>query len=310
MLNFQHNYPLSQITTLQIGGPARLFTNVTTQPDLLEVINYATQNRIPYLVIGGGSNLLVADEGVNKLVIKDEVEGIIKLVRVLKVKSGTPLQDLVDYSIAHNLSGLHKLTGIPGTVSGAVFGNAGAYGQTISDFVREIICLNPTTGEMDIFPIEDCEFDYRDSVFKRNGLIILEIVFRLEVGNTKNLRKEANEVLEKRLVKYPKGIKCPGSFFKNLIAAKLPKEVLKKIPKDKILYGKVSTGGLLEIVGAQGDKLGGIEIADYHANLFINRGDGKASHFYLLAKKYHQKVKDKFGIVLEPEVQLINLLPL
>lgn len=310
MPNFQQNFPLSQITTLQIGGPARLFVTVTTQPDLLETINYATQNRIPYMVMGGGSNLLVADEGVNKLVIKNEVEGIIKAVRVLKIKAGTLLQDLVDYSIGHNLAGLHKLTGIPGTVGGAVFGNAGAYGQTISDYIRETICLNPTTGEMDIFPIEDCEFDYRDSVFKRNGLIILEVVFRLEVGRSKDLRKEADEVLEKRLVKYPPGIKCPGSFFKNLVAEKLPKEVLKKIPKDKILYGKVSAGGLLEMVGAKGDRLEGIEIADYHANLFINKGEGKAADFYNLAKKYAQRVKDRFGISLEPEVQLINLPPL
>lgn len=306
MLKFEQNFPLNQITTLKIGGPARLFVNVTTQPDLIEIINYATQNRIPYLVIGGGSNLLVADEGVNKLVIKNEVEGIIKVVRVLKVKAGTLLQDLVDYSIAHNLAGLHKLTGIAGTVGGAVFGNAGAYGQTISDYIREVICLDPASGEMDIFPIEDCEFEYRDSVFKRNGLVILEVVFRLEVGKSKDLRKEAEEVLEKRLIKYPVGIKCPGSFFKNLIAEKLPKEILKKIPKEKIVYGKVPAGSLLEMVGAKGDKIGNIEIADYHANLFVNKGNGKAADFYILAKKYVQKVKEKFGITLEPEVQLIG----
>jgi len=310
VLKFEQNYPLSQITTLQIGGPARLFVTVSTQPDLIEVITYATQNSIPYSVIGGGSNLLVADEGVNKLVIKNEVEGIIKLVRVLKVSSGTPLQDLVDYSIAHNLAGLQKLTGIPGTVGGAVFGNAGAYGQTISDYIdsfREIVCLNPATLEVVTLPKDECEFEYRDSAFKRNGFIILEVIFKLEVGKSKDLRKEADEILEKRLVKYPIGIKCPGSFFKNLVADKLPKEIFKKIPKDKIIYGKVSAGGLLEMAGAKGDKLGQIEIADYHANLFVNKDHGKASDFYSLAQKYHQKVKDKFGITLEPEVQLIGL---
>jgi len=309
-MQFQQNLPMSQVTTLQIGGPARQFVTVSTQADLIEVINYATQNRIPYLVIGGGSNLLVADEGVNKLVIKNEIEGITKLVRVLRVKSGISLQDLVDYSIAHNLAGLQKLTGIPGTVGGAVFGNAGAYGQTISDYIdsfREIVCLNPATLEVVTLPKDECEFEYRDSIFKRNGLIILEVVFKLDAGKSKDLRKEADEVLEKRLVKYPSGIKCPGSFFKNLVAEKLPKEVLKKIPKDKIIYGKVSAGGLLEIAGAKGDRLGDIEIADYHANLFVNKGRGQASDFYALAKKYHQKVKDRFGINLEPEVQLIGL---
>lgn len=309
MLKFESNFPLSKITTLQIGGPARLFVAVKTQPELTEVIQYARQNNFPYLIIGGGSNLLIADLGVNKLVIKNEAEGITKVVKVLKVKSGALLQDLVDYTIAHGLSGLHKLNGIPGTVGGAVFGNAGAYGQTISDCLREVICLDPALGETVIFPKEDCEFDYRDSIFKRNGLIILEAVFRLEEGKSKDLRVAADEILEKRLIKYPKGIKCPGSFFKNLVAEKLPLEILKKIPKDKIVYGKIPAGTLLEMVGAKGDSLGEIKIADYHANLFINQGKGTAKEFYDLAVKWAQKVEAKYGITLEPEVQLIGKFP-
>lgn len=307
-MQFEENFSLKNITTLQIGGPARLFAVVTTQEELVETIQYVIQNDIPYLVIGGGSNLLVADEGVNKLIIKNEIEGITKLVRFLKVKSGTPLQHLVDYSIAQGLSGLQKLTGIPGSVGGAVFGNAGAYGQIISDYLREVICWN---GNQIISLQEDeCEFEYRDSVFKKNNYTILEIVFKLDVGKSKDLRKEADEILEKRLVKYPKGIKCPGSFFKNLVAEKLPKEILKNIPKEKIVYGKLPAGSLLEEVGAKGDSLGNIEIADYHANLFVNKGGGKALDFYTLAKKYHKLVKEKFNISLEPEVQLINLPPL
>ncbi|TSC87512.1 MAG: UDP-N-acetylenolpyruvoylglucosamine reductase [Microgenomates group bacterium Gr01-1014_7] len=308
MLKFEQNFPLSQITTLQIGGPARQFVTVYSQEELIEAITYARKNSLPYLVIGGGSNLLVADAGVNKLVIKNEIEGITKLVRFLKVKSGTPLQHLVDYSIAQNLSGLQKLTDIPGSLGGAVYGAAGAYGQTISDYIREVICFD---GEKIIsLQNDECEFEYRDSIFKRNEFIILEVIFKLEVGEVKKLRKEADEILEKRLVKYPKGIKCPGSFFKNLVAEKLPKEILSRIPKEMIVYGKLPAGSLLEEVGAKGEKLGQIEIADYHANLFINKGDGKASDFYTLAKKYAVKVKEKFGITLEPEVQLINLPPI
>ncbi|MBI2597435.1 UDP-N-acetylmuramate dehydrogenase [Candidatus Daviesbacteria bacterium] len=310
MLNFELNYPLSQITTLQIGGPARLFITVSTQQDLLEAMAYAKQNNMPYLIIGGGSNLLIADEGVNKLVIKNEIEGITKVVRFLKVKSGTKLQNLVDYSIANNLSGLQKLTGIPGSLGGAIFGNAGAYGQTISDYIREVICLNTLSLEAITLQKDECEFNYRDSCFKRNNLIILEVIFKLDIGKSKALRKEADEILEKRLIKYPKGIKCPGSFFKNLIVERLPKELFKKLPKEIIVYGKIPAGSLLEKVEANGDQLGDIEIAKYHANLFINKGSGKASQFYALAKKYHQKVKDRFGVTLEPEVQLINLPPL
>ena len=310
MLKFEDNYPLSKITTLQIGGPARKFVTITSESDLMDIISFVNQNNIPFLIVGGGSNLLVADEPLEKLVIKNEIEGIVKLVKVLKVKSGFSLQHLVDYSIGNNLAGLEKLNGIPGTVGGAVFGNAGAYGQTISDCIREVVVVNTHTGEKEIFQKDECEFNYRDSIFKKNNLFILEVVFRLHEGKNKQLRKEADEILEKRLVKYPKGIMCPGSFFKNLIADDLPKNILKKIPKEKIVFGKVPAGSLLEMVGAKGDSLGNIEIAPYHANLFINKGSGKASDFYKLAKKYALKVKDRFGIILEPEVQLINLPPI
>jgi UDP-N-acetylmuramate dehydrogenase len=193
---------LSKITTLQIGGPARQFVTVSSKEELIEVITYAKKDNIPYLVIGSGSNLLVADEGVNKLIIKNEMDGIAKEVRFLKVKSGTILQHLVDYAIATDLSGLQKLTGIPGTVGGAVFGNAGAYGQTISDFVREVTCF--TGSEIISLDKNECEFSYRDSIFKRNGFAVLEVKFKLDLGDAKNLRKEADEILEKRLIKYPK----------------------------------------------------------------------------------------------------------
>lgn len=309
MLKFEQNVLLSTLTTLQIGGPARFFSVARKESELQEAIQYARQNQIPYLVIGGGSNLLVNDAGVNCLIIKNEIEGITKDRRSLRVKSGTILQHLVDFSIAHGLFGLQKLTDIPGTVGGAVFGNAGAYGQTISDYIREVKCLNKN-GEIITLDNEECEFGYRDSVFKRNGFIILEIWFRLDIGKTQDLRKEADEVLKKRLQKYPKGIKCPGSFFKNLVADEIPKEILAKIPKEKITFGKISAGYLLESIGAQRQRLDGIEIASYHANLFVNKGGGKASDFYVLAKKYAEKVKEKFGITLEPEVQLINLPPL
>ncbi len=308
MLDIKDNFPLSKITTLKIGGPAKQFVTVTSTEQLIEAITWANTNQQPYMVVGGGSNLLISDSGVEKLVIKNEIEGIEKEVRFLKVQSGTPLQHVVDFSIAQNLSGLQKLTGIPGTVGGAVFGNAGAYGQTISDHLREAICFD---GKDTIsLQKEDCEFNYRDSIFKRNGFVILELVFKFDDGDTKKLRKEADETLEKRLVKYPAGIKCPGSFFKNLVAEKLSEEDLKNIPPDLIVYGKVPAGSLLEIVGAKGDSQGDIEIADYHANLFINKGNGNAKDFYDLAKKYKEKVKEKFGIDLEPEVQLINLPPL
>lgn len=297
---------MSKITTLGIGGEAKDFQVVRTPQELLELI----KNNPDFLIIGGGSNLLVSDEGVNCLVIKNEITDISHLGGVIKVKGGTTLQNLVDYSVNHGLPGLQKLSGIPGTVGGAVYGNAGAYGQTISDHIASVQVLDSSNLAIQQFNNTDCKFSYRDSNFKRNKFIILEITFQLKSAAPKNLKQEAKDVFSKRLVKYPPGIKCPGSFFKNLIAAEIPPEILKNIPQDKIVYGKLPAGALLEMVGAKGKSLGGIKIAPYHANLFINQGNGTAKDFYNLAKKYAKLVKEKFGITLEPEVQLINLPPL
>ncbi|MBI4035342.1 UDP-N-acetylmuramate dehydrogenase [Candidatus Daviesbacteria bacterium] len=306
------NYPMKNLTTLKIGGPAKKFVKVTNPNELIEAINYAKQNNLEYLVIGGGSNLLVSDKGVDKLIIKNEILGIEHQGQNIKVKSGTVLQDLVHYSISHGLLGIQKMTGIPGTVGGAVYGNAGAYGQTISDNIISVVVLSDRRESKDLITLnkDDCNFNYRDSGFKKNKYTILEVRFSLNTNNPTTLDQEAKDVLSKRLIKYPPGIKCPGSFFKNIVAETLPKEILEKIPSEKITYGKISAGYLLESVGANGQVLDGIEIAGYHANLFINKGGGSAQTFYTLAKKYSQKVKEKFGITLEPEVQLINLPPI
>lgn len=307
MLQIQDNYPLKNATTLCIGGPAKKFVTVSSEEELIEGVTFAKQNDLDYLVIGGGSNLLIADNGFNGLVIKNEISGLHTKGVIVSIKSGTSLQNLVDYAIQNGLSGIQKLTGIPGTVGGAVYGNAGAYGQSISDHIIQVSVLDTNNLTIQQFNNLDCSFAYRDSIFKKNHFIILEVTFKLEPANPDALKKEAEEILSKRLVKYPAGIKCPGSFFKNLVAADLPQEILSKIPPDKIVFGKIPAGALLEEVDAKGQCLNDIEIAPYHANLFINNGSGTAKDFYDLAKTYAQKVKEKFGVTLEPEVQLINL---
>ena len=306
-MQFIDRFSLSKVTTLNIGGPAKKFVAVTSEEQLKEATAYAKKNHLEFLVIGGGSNLLVNDSGVDKLVIKNEITGIKQKENIVTAKSGTILQDLVDYSISHGLSGLQKLTGIPGSVGGAVYGNAGAYGQTISDHLTGVKIFD---GNIVSLSKKQCNFNYRDSEFKKNKYPILEVTFRLEGGDQKTLEQEAKEILAKRLIKYPAGIKCPGSFFKNIVANTLPKKILEKIPKEMIVYGKLPAGSLLEEVGAKGDSLDGIEIAPYHANLFVNKDSGTAKAFYDLAKKYAEKVKEKFAVTLEPEVQLINLPPL
>lgn len=291
------------ITTLKIGGPIKEFTRVGTEDELIRALRHTA----PYLVIGGGSNLLVSDSGFDGLVIKNEISGIEKKSGILRVKSGTDLQELVNFSIENSFSGMHKLTGIPGTVGGALFGNAGAFGQTISDYLEKVI-VSDGKKKLELTKAE-CEFEYRDSAFKRTKYTILEAIFKLPSLDKETIQKESAEVLERRLKKYPPGVLCPGSFFKNLFIKDLPEDVQKQIPENRDYFGKVPAWFFLDEVGAKGDKLCNIKIADFHGNLFINTGGGTAEDFYNLAKKYFLKVKGKFGIELDPEVQLINLPP-
>jgi UDP-N-acetylmuramate dehydrogenase len=300
----------SDLTTLKIGGPVSQVILVTTDEELISNLQSVITSHKPYLVIGGGSNLLVSDEGFDGSVIKNEIRGIEKEGNNLIVKSGTILQDLVNFANNEGLSGLENLAGIPGTVGGAIYGNAGAYGQTISDHLVSVKSLEVISSQLSALSKEECSFDYRDSVFKKTKDIILEAEFSLTPENPEQLKKTSEETITKREVKYPPGIRCPGSFFKNIPAGALPAEILNSLPEEFVLYGKVSAGALLESVGARGANIRSIKIADYHANLFINEGGGTAQDFYDLAKTYSQKVFEKYGIRLEPEVQLINLPPL
>lgn len=297
----------SDLTTLKIGGPVRKVVFVKTEEDLVDSIKRRTKNQERFLIIGGGSNLLVSDQGFEGTVIRNEIKGLSKSGNTVTAKSGVILQDLIDFANHFGLGGLENLAGIPGTVGGAIYGNAGAYGQTISDYLISVKSFDSNNLTIQQFNNQQCHFNYRDSIFKKTKAIILEAVFSLTSSDSETLKKTSTETIKKREVKYPPGIKCPGSFFKNIPAETLPIEVLNKLPKEFILYGKVSAGALLEGAGAKGAKQGNILIAPYHANLFINEGNGTAQDFYDLAKTYSQKVFEKYGIKLEPEVQLINL---
>lgn len=300
--------PFSQLTTLGIGGNIRLVVTANSQQEVLKAVSLAQENNLNFLVLGSGSNLLVTDKPLELLVIKNAATGIKQDGDQLIVEAGTVLQELVDYTLENGLAGMQRMTGIPGTVGGAIYGNAGAYGQTIAEFLTEVQVF---TGQNTLtLSKEDCQFEYRDSGFKKNKFIILSATFKLPSGDPSALKQEAEETLELRKKKYHPGIKCPGSFFRNYLTSEIPEETLAMLPPRIDTFGKTPAYIFLEELGAKGDQQGQIKIADYHANLFMNLGGGTAEDFYQLASKWHKKVKEKYGIDLEPEVQLIGLSPL
>lgn len=304
MNNLLKDEPMSKHTTLQMGGPAKFFAVAKTNDQLIGYIKQAAELKVPFFVIGEGSNLLVNDEGYNGLIISNRVSGIKERNGTVLVKTGTNLQKFIDYLIDHGLAGMERMSGIAGNVGGAIYGNAGAYGQTISDHLTRVKVFDGK--KIRWLPSQECKFEYRESAFKKNKYTILQAEFELEKADPTKLSKDSLETIEIRKQKYLPGIKCPGSFYKNVVVDKLEEDILKKIPNEKIMYGKVPTGYLMEAVGAKGAKRGNVKIANHHGNLILNLGGGKAKDFIDLASFYAKKVEEKFGIKLEPEVQLLG----
>lgn len=303
-LKYKEEEPLAKYTTTQVGGPARLFVTVRTEEEMLLAVKGAKETKTPYMVIGAGSNLLISDTGFDGLVILNLMDEITIKGNLITVKSGTKLIKLIKFAARAGLTGMENLVGIPGTVGGGIYGNAGAYGGSTSD---TLIRVKVFDGEK-VFWVgkDEGQFAYRESIFKKTKPVILEAEFNLKSSDKKTTEEETNKILEERIKKYTGSMACPGSFFKNVLVSDVSKEILAKIPKEKITFGKIPTGYLLESVGAKGMKKGKIKTSSFHANFFINTGGGRASDYYSLVMDLKNKVKEKYGITLEPEVQIIG----
>jgi UDP-N-acetylmuramate dehydrogenase len=203
------------------------------------------------------------------------------------------------------LKGLETLSGIPGWVGAAIYGNAGAYGHSISERVARVEYFDgATVGQVDR---ADCRFRYRESVFKqRKDWVVLSAVLHMEEAEAAELQATAAEILAVRNRKFPPTMKCAGSIFKNLLLADLPAALQGEIPGSAVREGKVPAAWFLECAGAKGLQRGGIQVADYHANLIYNAGGGTAAELRELIGDLEARVEARFGIRLEPEVQFIG----
>jgi len=310
-LKFTENVPLSSVTRFAIGGPARILTDASSEAALIAALDAVGDN--PHALIGGGTNLVADDRGFPGVVLRYtanriEIDGDI-VGGVVRVAAGAVLQDLVDAALAAGLQGLHTLTGIPGWVGGAIYGNAGAYGHSIHEFVESVRFYDCSARGSAVGEIgnAECRFQYRESVFKRHkDWIVLETTLRLPPGDPADLRTKADEILRIRNEKYPPTMRCAGSIFKNLILAELPEAVRAQVPERVIREGKVPSAYFLELVGAKGMVLGGVRVADYHANLIYNADGGTSQQVRELIGTLKRRVLDQCGLQLEEEVQYLG----
>ncbi len=297
--------PLSRYTRFAIGGPADIYAETASAEAFIAALGIARASGLDYVVIGGGTNLIVSDDGFRGIVLRFTAERILAAGDRVNADGGAVLQDLVDFTVDRGLKGLETLAGIPGSVGAAIYGNAGAYGHSISECVRAVRFYDGR--DVRVFDNEACEFQYRESVFKRHkNWIVFSAELVMETADAAALRKISTDIVTVRNEKFPVTMKCAGSIFKNLLLADLPEPVARQVPERVVREGKVPAAYFLEEVNAKGMVRGDIHVATYHANLVYNAGAGTAADLRALIAELKSRVQRKFGLTLEEEVQYVG----
>lgn len=308
-LSVRRDEPLSEYTRFAIGGPATVLIDTSDSEAFRLALGEVAAGGLPRLVIGGGTNLVVSDSGFDGAVLRYTGSAIRQDGSNLLVQAGAVLQDVVDFSIAAALEGLQTMTGIPGYLGGAVYGNAGAYGHSIQEFVTRVIATDGV--EVRGFNNADCAFSYRDSFFKRaKQWTIMAAELALKPGDRDALHKIASGIRVVRDEKYPPSMKCAGSIFKNLLFRQLPESAQSQVPPSLVRDGKVPSAWFLEQTGVKGMRIGDIQVAEYHANLIYNDGAGTATDLVTVIRELKRRVRERFGFDLEEEVQYVGEFPL
>ena len=302
------NEPLARHTYFKLGGPADEFVEVKTQAELEEAVRYAVTKKIPYLVLGGGSNILVSDQGFRGLVIKNRLTGIklkgfaggvaagkVDLKEVLiEAESGVPANLLIRYTLDQGLSGLEEMLGLPGTVGGAVYNNSHHLDKLWGDHIVEVEVLDQE-GKRKKYGRDELHFAYDYSIFHKTRETILTATFQLKHGDKTALWEIATAAVKRRSATQPLGIPSSGCMFKNISLA------------DKMRLGiqTPSAGYLIDKAGLKGLRVGGASVSEVHANFVVNDGTATSQDVLDLIRDIQVKIKAKFGVDLEKEVVVI-----
>jgi UDP-N-acetylmuramate dehydrogenase len=306
---FQENVLMANHTTFHIGGPARYFFVAKTKEELIETLNWARKNSVPYFILGGGSNLLVSDKGFDGLVIKYQSSNF-KIQKdgtkcIVEAEAGTPLIKIILETTKNGYSGAEWGFGIPGSIGGAICGNAGRLGQDISQIVEKVLILDESLQEVELKK-EDCGFSYRESIFKNKNWIILSAKLIFEKKEQKIIDEVLNEA--KIVVRAHPPFPSPGCAFKNY-EIKIDNGILLKNHSElkfRERKGKIGAGYLIDECGIKGRHIGGAKIWEGHANYIVNVGNAKAKDVIALINLCKKSVKEKFGVELEEEIRLVG----
>jgi UDP-N-acetylmuramate dehydrogenase len=277
--------PLSRYTTFRVGGPAKWLFTASTTEEIIQAVELAKQNQLPYFVLGNGSNLVFADTGFDGLVIKINTRTIERDNLAVNADAGVAVGRLAIWAASEDLAGLEFASGIPGSVGGAIRGNAGCFGSDFQSLVIEVTALT-SDGHIQVWSNNDCKFAYRESAFKHNDQIILRARLGLAPGNRQSSETSMTEKTKWRMAHQEYALPSAGSMFKN--------------PPEK------SAGQLIEDVGFKGRVIGHVMASTKHANFIVNTGGATATEVFEYVQTVKQAVKDRFGIELVTEVQFVG----
>lgn len=279
------NEPMSRHTSFRIGGTADMFVSVKNAEEIKLLTALAKECGIPYMIMGNGSNMLVGDGGIRGLVIQIghdfaecEVNGT-----TITAQAGIMMSKLAATALRHSLSGFEELSGIPGTLGGGLFMNAGAYGGEIKDVVKSVTYMDDD-GEIYTINNSECEFGYRTSVFAKGGKYILSAELELEPGDAEKIKADMADFNKRRSDKQPLSMPSAGSTFKR--------------PEGYF------AGKLIEDAGLRGYSIGGAQVSEKHAGFVVNTGGATAKDVTELISFVKRTVWEKFGVELEPEIKL------
>lgn len=330
---------LAPLTTLQVGGAARFFVEAKSETEIIKAVKWCQEVDLPIFILGGGSNVLISDNGFDGLVLKVDLKGIEQQGEVIIAQAGEDWDDFVKYCVDNNLQGIECLSGIPGLVGGTPVQNVGAYGQEVSETIEKVRVFDQKSGEILELTNQDCKFSYRTSIFnstEKNRFIVLAVTFKLisngepkiaykdlqnyfgdKQPNLAEVRKAVCKIrAEKAMLVRQGGLdsQSAGSFFKNPIVtngrfSEIQEKFGDKVPSFKFDENsvKIPAAWLIENAGfAKGFQLGNVGLSTKHTLAITNRGNATAAEILQLKTKIQETVKTKFGIELNPEPVFIG----
>ena len=285
--NVYRNEPMKKHTTFRIGGPADYYLCPHSAKEIQKVVEICREEKLPYFILGNGSNLLVSDKGYRGAVIQlwKNVSDIGVEGCLIHAKAGASLAKIAAQALEEGLTGMEFAAGIPGTLGGAVVMNAGAYGGEMKDILKEVLVMDQQ-GKIFTLEKKDLKLGYRTSAVKEKGYIVLAAALELRPGNREEIKKLMEDLKQRRVEKQPLELPSAGSTFKR--------------PEGYF------AGKLIMDAGLRGFSIGGAQVSEKHCGFIVNTGGASASDVLALIRKVQKKVRDKFGVELETEVKFLG----